>query len=102
MNWTWLHPDMTLEHLGFIPYFLNDNDPDDAVKQIDKNYGHGGGWRDYNGFTMDDDGTLNGKGDPPLHPLATTSLRDETIYFYRHSWVAVRQPDKSFRVARID
>jgi len=41
-------------------------------------------------------------GDPPLKPLARAKLRDELVYFYDHSWVAVIQENGSFDVARID
>ncbi len=100
--WELLHPQMTSEHLGYIPIWLNVNDPDGAARQIDKNYGHGGGWRSAGGFSMGKGGKLLYPGDPPLMPLAKCKLRDETVYFYDHSWVAVVQKEGSFDIARID
>lgn len=102
MMWELMSPEMTAEHLGFLPFMVDENDPDDAITQFDKNYVHGGGWRDYNGFEMESDGTLICAEDPPLHPLAQTRFRDETIYVYQYAWVAVRQPDGTYRVARMD
>jgi len=101
-DWEFLHPRMTPEHLGFIPDWLDDRDPDGAAQQIHKNYGHGGGWQSAIGFELQEGGGLKYPGDPLLKPLAKSKLRDETIYFYDHSWVCVVQPDGKFDVARID
>jgi hypothetical protein len=108
--WQLLHPQMTHEHLGFIPDWLSERNPAGAVEQINHNYKHGGGWFDFDGFAMHDQGVLTEKNppqppeqpDPPLHPLARANLRNETIYFYQYAWVAIVQLDGSFRVARID
>lgn len=103
MIWKLLHPDMTQEALGFIPAFLNDDDPLPAREQIDRNYGFAGGWDPMSGFTMQPDGTLEYPGDPPLPPLAETTLHGtEVIRVYLHSWVAITQPDGSFEVCRMD
>lgn len=105
-EWTFLHPKMTYNHLGFLPSFLNEDDERDAVTQLDTAYQHGGGWNDFSGFkAVNDVNGLHGlqyPGDPVYKPLAFTKLRDETIVFYDHSWVAVFQPDNSFRVSRMD
>jgi hypothetical protein len=104
MVWELLHPNMTPEHLGFIPFWIREDDPDPAWKQIDKNYGHGGGWRHGNmNFRMRyKSHALHYPGDPDLYPLAQAKLRDELIVFYDHAIVAIIQPDRSFEVARID
>jgi hypothetical protein len=101
--WEMLHPKMTPEHLGLIPLWISDNDPDPAWKQIDKNYAHGGGWRHGTmNFKMDENHVLTYPEDPPLRPLARALLRDELILFYDYAIVAIEQPDKSYEVARID
>jgi hypothetical protein len=97
-----LHPRMTIETLGYIPGFLSEDNPRCAREQIDAAYAHGGGWSPHKGFTLDAANRLHGKGDPPLKPLAMAKLRGETIFFYRYSWVAIIQPDRSYEVARID
>lgn len=100
--WTMLHPRMTPEHLGYIPWFLDDENEKPAAEQINDNYGHGGGWRSFKGFKHIGDHKLQYPGDPAYVPLAECKLRNETIVFYQHSWVAVFQEDGTFDVARID
>lgn len=107
----------TPDHLGLIPAFFMDSDPRPAVEQINDRYAHGGGWFDLKvgerGFKAADDGKkLLYPGDPPLHALAEAYLhRDhvpgnnpprERIVIYQHGFVAIYQPDGSFRVARLD
>jgi len=101
-DWELLHPNMKSHMLGYIPHWLNDDNPEGAVKQIDANYRHGGGWHSFKGFTLGKGMELTYPGDPPLKPLARAKLRDELVYFYDHSWVAVIQENGSFDVARID
>lgn len=38
--------------LGYLPGFFDAADPRPARQQIDQNYGHGGGWRPMEGWTM--------------------------------------------------
>jgi len=102
LEWKMLHPKMTMEHLGFIPFWLHENDPRDAREQLNAGYVFGG-WSPFQGWTkLGDDNTLYYPGDPPLKPLAMTELRGELIVFYDHAWVAVIQPDRSFEVCRMD
>jgi hypothetical protein len=88
--------------LGFLPSFISEDNPLPAKDQFDKNYGHGGGWRNQIGFSTDDDNTLYYPGDPPLKPVAITHLRTETICLYPHAYVAIFQLDGSFEVCRMD
>lgn len=100
-EWEMLHPDTTVEHLGYLPGMLNLNDPRRAREQFDSAFHYGGGWDPFPGFILHG-GTLIYPGDPPIAPLARCHLRDELILFYPHSWVLVMQPDKSWEVARMD
>jgi len=103
LTWEMLHPKMTLEHIGKIPFWLDDVNPLSANEQINQNYWHGGGWVPFLGFNMDPKTlALLYPGDTSMRPLAKTQIRDETIVFYDHSWVAIIQKDGSFEVARID
>jgi hypothetical protein len=105
LDWKLLHPDMTLEHLGFIPLIIVAADHRSAKEQIADRYAHGGGWSPYRGFQMVAGGTLVHPGDyedEELRPLAEATLRDETIRFYDHSWVSIEQPDGSYEVSRMD
>lgn len=88
--------------LGFIPDFLHEGNPKSAKEQLHNNYGHGGGWRPFPGFKMNEKKQLTYPGDPPTIPLAEGKLREETIIIYQHAWVAIVQPDGTFEVARMD
>lgn len=89
--------------LGAIPSFLSDEDPRGAVEQIDVAYKCFGGWRDSKGWTLDyAEGRAKYPGDPPRILIAETHLRDELILFFNGAYIAVMQPDGSFRMARID
>lgn len=101
MIWTLKHPQATTAMLGYIPSFLNENDPRPAREQIDANYRHGGGWSPFKGHTMVE-GALEYPNDPPMVLLAETRLRDEIIRVYDASWVAVVQADGGYEVARLD
>lgn len=91
--------------VGLTPAFLSEDDPDDAVTQLDKHYSHGGGWHDFDGFELHDSETapqLRYPEDPPTDAVAHWKLRDERIILFDHAWVAVIQPDGSMRVSRMD
>lgn len=105
MIWNLTHPNMTPEHLGFIPSFVNEADPRSAIEQFNENYQFGG-WKPVGGFELRRDGapknwTLTYPGDPALPVLAYAHLRDEIILFFPHSWVAVVSGD-GFEVSRMD
>lgn len=90
--------------VGLTPAFLNETSDDDAVTQLNRHYAHGGGWHDFEGFSFKDgdEPQLLYPGDPPMEAVAMWKLRDERIILFDHAWVAVVQPDNSFRVARMD
>jgi hypothetical protein len=93
------------EFAGLLPQFLSREDPLPAVEQLDAAYSHGGGWRKFEGFTLTElDGALalEYAGDPPMREVSRTTLRGEVICLFRHSWVAVIQPNGGFEVARMD
>jgi hypothetical protein len=104
MIYAFLDARADMEFLGYLPSFLDENDPDDARTQLDKNYAHGGGIRPMDGWKIIDKAkmTIQYPGDPSLKPLAMTMLRDEAIYFYPHAFVLVLQPDGSFIISRMD
>lgn len=94
--------------VGIIPDFLSESDPRGAVAQLHANYAHGGGWRDFEGFTLVhpideiEAYTLNYPGDPPMKEIARAQLRDETIIIFQHSWVVVIESDTGWRCSRMD
>lgn len=99
-----LHPRCTMEHLGAIPYWLSDSDSREAKEQLHIAYGHGGGWRPFNGFKLGKDNSLSYPGDPPQLPIAefTFDNKPERVFMYEHAWVAIIYPDRSFEVCRMD
>lgn len=102
IDFTLVHPRATQDMLGYLPRFLDARDPESAVTQLNANYQHGGGWRPFQGFTLNADDSIKYPGDPAIPPLAKAQLREETIIIYPHAWVAVIQPDRSFEICRMD
>jgi hypothetical protein len=100
--WLLLHPQMTPEHLGFLPGFLDEEDKRPAKEQFDDRYV--GGWMAFGGdkFKLLDRWRLKYPGNPVLVPRAIARLRKELIVFYDHDVVAIIQPDRTFEVARMD
>lgn len=106
-EWTMLHPEMTVEHLGLVPYFLDIRNSAPAREQFDINYAHGGGWLPMSEWRGHFPGhhsvvEIQYPGDRPLRPLAYTKLGDETIYAFPGAWFAIVQADGQFEVARMD
>lgn len=97
-----LHPRATYDHVGGIPDMISQNNPSKAKDQLNAGYGHGGGWRPFDGFRLQPDNSIKYPGDPALQPLAEMKLRDELILVYEHAWVAIIQPDRSFEICRMD
>lgn len=90
-------PDLSLDALGLIPFFLNEADERPAAEQFDSHYG----WRPMDGWTLKGD-VLHYGGEPPLAPLFEAQLRDEKVYVYDYAWVAIVKPDGTFEVSRMD
>lgn len=104
MTLTWyLKPNVPEEAVGLLPLIFQDWDPRPAKEQAAERYAYGGGWFPFTGFEMNPETkAITYPGDPSHHPIAHTQLRDETIYLYPHSWVAVVQKDGSFEIMRMD
>ena len=97
-----LHPKCTPTHVGFIPTFLDEDDPRPAAEQFQERYVHGG-WRNQSGFKEGNVRySLHYPGDPPLYPIAAMKLRDETIMVYDYAYVAIWQKDGTFEACRMD
>lgn len=103
-KWTPLREGVMVEHLGLLPSFLDENNPDDAKTQLHNNYTHGGGWHPFKGFVAvpNIEYGIKYPGDPAYKPLAKAELREETIVLYPHAWVAVWQKDGTFEISRMD
>lgn len=62
-----------------------------------------GGWHPAAlSWAMDEDGTLHYPGDPAMKPLVRIRRDSEEVFQYQHSWVAIRYPDGTFEVDRMD
>ena len=93
---------------GIVPEFL---DPDNALSakdQIDQAYAHGGGWREFDGFTLKLDWAdprnceLLYPGDPPMSAKAYCLFGEELVVLYDFDWCSVSRPSGTCHVARLD
>ena len=95
------------EQLGYVPAFLDENDPRPAREQFNERYkaNGGSGWRPIDGFTnKSKEGLMFLKypGDPALEPIAFLAFRDELIVFYPYDMIAIFQPGGDYEVARMN
>lgn len=103
-----LRPGVSPTVLGFIPAWLDDENPLSAREQLDAAYRHGGGWHPYEGFKLvkpsNDvrDWRLSYPGDPDYRVLAYTTIREEIILMFPHSWVAIIRAGELYSVARLN
>jgi hypothetical protein len=87
--------------VGFIPDYLDVDDPRPASEQFNERYVYGG-WHPQSGLTHSRHGVLHFPGDPPMMPLAAIPFRTEVIFVYPGAYVAIFQPDGSFEACRMD
>lgn len=99
--WELVHPRATADMLGYVPGFIQADDPRPARDQINARYGEHGGWRPNPGWQLRADSIIY-PGDPPRPFVARTTHGDETINFYAGAYIAIVQPDGAFEIARID
>lgn len=95
--------------LGFLPDLISNLYPGNVAEQLERNYAHGGGYRD---LTKLEPGkwtfnkrnkTLRYRGESDIfNPLASVQIKDEMVYFYKYSLLAIVKPDGSFAVTRVD
>lgn len=90
----------TIDDWGYIPGFLNENDPRSASEQFEEKYQ--GGWNPFLGFTKDDKECLHYPGDHIQVPLSIILFRAERLLLYPAQWVVIIQPDNTWEVARMD
>lgn len=86
---------------GYIPTFLNEDDPRTTIEQLDD--GYISGWQKFEGFTMNPKTySLKYPGDPAYKPTDVAKFRDDIIAIYPHSWVMVLMPDGKHEICRMD
>lgn len=54
-----IHPSVTREDLGLIPFWIDPDNPASARDQLDAEYQHAGGWRPFQGHTLLPDDSLS-------------------------------------------
>lgn len=87
--------------LGILPFWIDPADPRPMREQFDTKYNFG--ILEMQGGRIEEDGTYHYPGDPALHPVARAVLRDETIFFYQHSMVCIRnETTKTTFMTRMD
>jgi hypothetical protein len=100
LNWVVFKPGVDL---GFLPGLILESDPRPVAEQLNDRYGHGGGWQPMPGFTLNPGTfTLKYPEDPPMKPLAMSTLRDEMLVFYPHAFLMILQSNGAFEVSRVD
>lgn len=93
---------------GIVPEFLDPYNALSAKAQIDQAYAHGGGWRDFDGFTVridwaaPENSELLYPGDPPVKAKAFCFFGEELIVLYDYDWCSVSHPSGTCYVARLD
>ena len=87
---------------GYIPGFLDEDDPRPAREQIDAR--SPGGWHALPPQLRFDSETLimTYPGDPPFEPVGLLMFRDERLLLYPGDFVVIVQRDGSWEGARLD
>lgn len=88
---------------GFIPTFLDADDPRPAKEQFDDRYI--GGWNSFEGFKLRHDKDvpiISYPGDPEMRATSGMIFRDEMIVLFPYSWVMIVQKDGTWDIARMD
>jgi len=102
VRWVLPRGERSIDMLGYIRFFLFEDDPRSAREQFAERYAMGGGWNPMPKWERLGETRIKYPGDPPLIPIAWTTLRDERILVYPHAWVMILQPNGDFEVARMD
>jgi len=88
---------------GYLPEWLSGcPEGTNIITYLDLCYLHGGGWRPFQGFTLQEDDSLLYPGDPALPVQASFQCGDDIIHMYAHAWVCIVRPDTSYEVCRMD
>jgi hypothetical protein len=94
----------TADDWGFIPSFLNEDDPRSVRDQFHAHYM--GGWNAFQGFRLNKSNmVLTYPGDPPMKPIGVMFFKGETVMLYPYSWVMIlraNEDDPQWEVARMN
>jgi hypothetical protein len=85
---------------------VEDSDAPTLINYLHESYRHGGGWHDFEGFTLhgfdSESPTLRYPGDPPTEAVCYWQIGNLRAILFDHAWVAVAESDNQFRVCRMD
>jgi hypothetical protein len=85
---------------------VQNGDEPTIINYLDASYRHGGGWFDFNGFTLhdwnSDHPTLRYPDDPNTEAVCYWQVGSTRVILFDHAWVAVAKSNKDFRVSRMD
>jgi len=97
------HPAAHIDMAGYIPGWLNKDNPKSLRDQLNDGYAFGG-FAPFKGFKMNKQEQLVYAGDPPQRPIVEfrSPNHKERVVVYEQAWVAVIYPDGSFEVCRMD
>ena len=98
--------DGNLNAWGMILGWIDPNDNTPMWEQIDRNYAHGGGWNDFDGFRVvagdkDTPYVIQYPGDPVHTEVSRIMLDDEILVIFNYSWV-LWSDGTDTKIARID
>lgn len=89
----------------FFMILASSNDERPVSEQLDDNYSYGGGWSPLSGWKVVDfeKGIIQFSDDPVYTPLAKTTHKDRTIFFYQSAWMGEFHADgETFEISRVD
>ena len=94
------------ETMSRIPEEMTDAQESQIIPFLDASYKHGGGWHDFQGFTLrgwdSQSPTLHYPGDPPTEAVCYWKAGNARIILFDHAWVAVAKSNEDFRICRMD
>lgn len=107
--WTLYDHRFGREVLGLLPALISNEYFGNVAEQLERNYAHGGGYRDLTKLEPDKwvfnkrKKTLRHRAErSTFKPIASTQIKDEQVYFYQYALLAIVKPDGSFAVTRVD
>lgn len=109
MGWDW-YSFAPAHILGLIPDIILPDRPETISEQVNARYSHGGGWKNFEGFTLEYSTEdmfapkLTYPGDPPIEICAISACSSgELCILFEEAWVAAINPKTAtYEIARMD
>lgn len=93
---------------GFIQFWLSAEDETPFWEQVHKEYGHGGGWKDFEGFkvlsgSLDEPFMIQYPADPICMEMGRIWRDGEMLVMFQHAWVLWwDMVNNTTKIARLD